>query len=86
MGIGAKQVPGLSRQDRQCWLSMVCWGVKLAAIVKTSTNVAPDAERTSKGFNEAWLRAYSPMEVVVTDQGSEFKVVFEQKVEGMSVL
>ena len=57
----------------------------LAAIVKTSMNVNPDAERTSKGFNEAWLRAYSPMAVVVTDQGFEFKGVFEQEVEGMSV-
>ena len=85
VGIGTLQMPGLSRQERQCWLSMVCWCVMLAAIVKTSMNVNPDAERTSKGFNEAWLRAYSPMEVVVTDQGSEFKGVFEQKVEGMSV-
>ena len=85
VGIGAKQVPGLSRQERQCRLSMVCWGVRLAAIVKTSTNVDPDAERTWKGFNEVWLRAYSPTEVVVTDQRSEFKGVFEQKVYGMSV-
>ena len=64
---------------------MIRWGVKLAVIVKTSTNVHPDAESTWKGFNGAWLRPYSPMEVVVTDEGSEFQGVFEQKVEGMSV-
>ena len=33
----------------------------------------------------AWLRPYSPMEVVVTDQGSEPKGLLEPKVEEMSV-
>ena len=70
---------------RHCWLSMVSWGVKLAVIVKMSTNANSDAESTSKGFSGAWLRPYSPVEVVVTDQGSGLKGVFEQKLEGMSV-
>ena len=63
---------------------MVCWRVQLAVIVKTSTNVNPDAESNWKGFHDALLRPHSPMEVVVTNQGSEFKGVIEQMVEGMS--
>ena len=45
-GSDAKKMPSLSSQQRHCWESMVCWGVKLAVIVKTTTNVNPDAEST----------------------------------------
>ena len=44
----------------------------------------PDAE-ILKGFKEVWLRLHSPMEVVVTNQGSEFKGVLWQKIESTNI-
>ena len=59
----------VASKERHCWLSIVCWGVEQAFVIKTSTKVNPDAESTSKkGFTEAWLRPHSP-----TGQGLEFR-------------
>ena len=43
VGVDTEKMPSLSHQERHCWLSMICWCVKPAVAVRTSTNMNPAA-------------------------------------------
>ena len=43
VGADTKKMPSLAREPRHCWLSVICWGVTVAMITKTSTAMATAA-------------------------------------------
>ena len=70
-------MPSLAREEGYCCLPMVRWCVKLAVLVKTSTNVNPDAESTWKvGFASSILTDGSP------GQRSRFGIQVRSRAEG----
>lgn len=73
------------RTARHCWLSLLCWGVKLGTLSKSSTEQNPDSASTWKCFFESWTRPYSAPEMIVTDQCWEFKGSFEAGAEKLGI-
>ncbi len=66
-----------------CFLNIICLGTNLQVVVWLREYSAgpPSASEVWKAFPSGWLRPFGSPEVVHCDRGSEFKGVFERRLE-----
>ena len=80
VGIDCFKVPWKGQQHN--FLSMVCHGTKLNMITYLSINYT--AEDVWRGFSCAWLTHFGAPEVLICDDGSELKPIFERRLERLA--
>ena len=70
------------------FLNVVCQGSNLqqVALLPNYTGGPPNAKDAWELFNKLWVAPFGLPEVVITDQGSEFKAHFERCLEQLGVL
>ena len=75
-------LPRLNIEEDHPWLNCVCWGVMYQVVEKL---LELNSTQAWQAFVRAWVRYFSFPEIIITDQGSEFKGDFAMGMESNHV-
>ena len=64
--------------ELEFWLNCICWGSNFQLVQRLGKENAKTAENTWKTFVECWMRFMGHPEIVVCDDGTEFKGFFAE--------
>ena len=70
------------------WLNVVCWGTcfqQCAPVGEPDDGEGLTAKKGWQAFCNCWLRWLGPPDVIVCDQGNEFKGEFAERASGIGI-